>query len=157
MDNHNPEQREALWRRQLSAAERAELRREPELELEARLTEALRQLPDSPVPSNFTARVLNAVELEETRSLREPQTKGWGWHWHALLPRFAVAFTVLVLAGFGLQQHELARRNAQMAKSLALVASAHAVPSVEVLENLDAIERMGQPVRADTELLADLQ
>ena len=46
MEHQTPEQRESLWRRKLSAAERAGLRGQPELELEARLTEALTQLPE---------------------------------------------------------------------------------------------------------------
>ena len=157
MDHHTPEQREGLWRRKLSAAERAELRVEPELELEARLTETLAQLPDSPVPSNFTTRVLAAVDLEDARLARATEHRGWSWNWHSLLPRFAVACAVLLFAGFGLQHHELARHRAEMAKSLSLVATASAVPSVDALENLDAIQRMSQPARADTELLAALQ
>ena len=44
-----------------------------------------------------------------------------------------------------------------MAKSLSLVASASSVPSVDALENLEAIQQMGQPAHADTELLAALQ
>ena len=62
---HNPG--EALWRRKLSEAGRNALRAQPELELEARLTAALAKIPDAPVPSNFTARVLAAIELDEAR------------------------------------------------------------------------------------------
>ena len=40
-----------------------------DLELEARLTRALARLPDAPVPSNFTARLMQAVDLEESRRL----------------------------------------------------------------------------------------
>jgi hypothetical protein len=158
MDHYTPEQREALWRRKLPDAERAELRGQPELELEARLTEALTQLPDSPVPSNFTARVLEAIELEEARSARAAGNRGWRWNWHALLPRFAVAGAVLFFAGFGVQHHhELALHRAEMARSLSLVASANVVPSVAALEDLETIQRMSQPAHADTELLAALQ
>jgi len=40
---------------------------------EARLSEALDQLPNAPVPSNFTANVLQAVQLEENaQETREP-------------------------------------------------------------------------------------
>jgi hypothetical protein len=157
MDHHTPEQRERLWRRKLSAAERAELRGEPEVELEARLTEALAQLPDSPVPSNFTARVLAAVELEEARAARPAGRWGWRWNWHSLLPRLAVACAVLLFAGVGLQHHELARHRTEMARSLAAVATTSAIPSLDALENLEAIQRMSQPARADTDLLAALE
>ena len=61
---------ESLWRRKLSEAERATLRASPELELEAKLTAALGKISEASVPSNFTARVLAAVELEEMRSAR---------------------------------------------------------------------------------------
>lgn len=154
MEHQSPEQQELLWRRKLSGAERAELRGQPELELEARLTEALTQLPNAPVPSNFTARVLAAVELEEARSAR---SKGWRWNWHSLLPRFAVATAVLLFTGLVFQQHELARHRAELARSLSLVASARTLPSVDALENLEVIQRMSQPVQADTQLLAALQ
>ena len=65
MKNESPNLRESLWRRKLSPAERAGLRPQPELEVEARLTDVLRKIPDSPVPSNFTARLLDAVERTE--------------------------------------------------------------------------------------------
>ena len=154
MEHQTPDRRESLWRRKLSGAERAELRGQPELELEARLTEALTQLPNAPVPSNFTARVLAAIELEEARPAR---SRGWGWNWHSLLPRFAVVTAVLLLAGLELQHHELARHRAELARSLSLVASARTVPSVEALENLEVIQRLSPSAQADTELLAALQ
>src|SRR6516225_12355183 len=63
--------RELIWRRKLTEAERAELQTKPDnhadLEFESRLTEELDRLPDKPVPSNFTARVLQAIEREEMR------------------------------------------------------------------------------------------
>ena len=144
--------REPLWRRKLSAPERAALRAQPELELEARLTDALAKMPDAPVASNFTARVLEAVELEELQAARS----GWRWDWRLLLPRVAVAAAILVFTGIGLQRHEVYARRAELAKNLATVASTPA-PSLDALENLDAIQRMSQPVHADGELLAALQ
>src|SRR5947207_1198597 len=64
--------RELSWRRQLTGAEEAELRAwlaaQPEAqagwEAEAELNEALGRLADAPVSTNFTTRVLQAVELE---------------------------------------------------------------------------------------------
>ena len=101
--------RELSWRRELTAAEEAELRAwlaahpeaQADWEAEAGLNEALRQLPDAPVPSNFTARVLQAVEREA--ALRE-RRRGARWRvWHgrgAGCPglRFAAA---LARAGVG--------------------------------------------------------
>jgi len=154
MDNSNPEQMERLWRGKLSAAERADLRARPELELEARLTEVLTRLPNVPAPSNFSARVMAAIDLEEARSAR---SRGGPWHWRWLLPRLAVTAALLLLATWGLQQHQTRLHRAEMARSLSVVASAQVVPNVEALKNFDAIQRMSQSGRADTELLAALQ
>lgn len=153
MKNQPSDESLSLWRRKLSEAERAELRARPELELEARLSDALARMPDAAVPSNFTARVLNAVELEAARSARA----GWHWNWHSLLPRVAVATAVLFFAGISLQHHEAHSNRVTLAKNVAKVAVAQPPPSVDVLENLDAIQRMGASSHADGELLAALQ
>jgi hypothetical protein len=157
MEKQFPEQRDLLWRTKLSGRERAAMRNQPELELEARLTDALAQLPDAPVPSNFIARVLEATEREDARSGRAIKLRFWRWNWHALMPRVAVVTTVLVLGGFGVQHYETAQHRTELAKSLSLVASTQAVPSVDALENLEVIQRMSQPTHADTELIAALQ
>ena len=157
MENQTPESRESLWRRKISEAERAKLRSQPELELEARLTDALAQMPSMPVPSNFTARVLDAVELEEARSARSVQSEGWHWNWRMLLPRVAATAAILLFAGLGLQHHQVGLHRAEMAKSLSVVASAQTVPDVEALNNFETIQRMSQSGRADNELLVVLQ
>ncbi|HEX4350555.1 MAG TPA: hypothetical protein VH251_09210 [Verrucomicrobiae bacterium] len=157
MENQTPESRESLWRRKLSGAERAELRARPELELEARLTDSLARLPNAPVPSNFTARVLDAIELEEARSERSAKASGWHWNWHRLLPRVAVTAAVLLFAGMGFQRYEAGLHRAEMAQSLSVVASAKTVPSLDALNNFDTIRSMSQSGHADTELLADMQ
>ncbi|MGB7767791.1 MAG: hypothetical protein WBN22_02935 [Verrucomicrobiia bacterium] len=150
--------RELVWRRKLTDAERAELRAQPEAqadwELESRLTEGLARLPDAAVPSNFTARVLQAVEREELPAARK--SDGRWWHWPALLPRAAVTAAVAVFAGLAIQHHELNAQRAQLAQSVALMAEAQPLPSVEALKNFNAIQRMSQP-RADEELLALLK
>ena len=153
MENQSPETRESLWRRKLSETERAGLRAHPELELEARLTDALTGLPNAPVPSNFTARVLDAIEREDAQTAR---ARGWTLNWRALLPRVVVAAAVLVFAGVSFQRHEANSERIELVKNVALVAAAQPLPSVDALENLDAIQRMSQP-HADEELLALLQ
>lgn len=154
MENRLSNSSESLWRRKLSEAERAGLRTEPDLELEARLTAALTRLPDAPVPSNFTARVLDAIEFEERQAAR---TRGRTWNWRAWLPRLAVTGAILVFTGVGYRHYETAAQRAALVKTVAQVTAAQPVPSVDALENLDAIQRMSQPAHADTELLADLQ
>lgn len=120
--------------------------------LDARLNAALRRLPDAPVASNFTARVLDAVELEEKHAVRSH-----GWNWRSLFPRLAVATAVLVFAGITIQRYESSSHRLEIAKSVAMVAAAKSQPSVDALENLDAIQRIGQSAHADGELLAALQ
>jgi hypothetical protein len=146
--------RESLWRRKLSDAERAGLSVQPELELEARLTGALAKIPDAPVPSNFTARVLDAIELEEKQAVR---SHGWALNWRRLWPRVAVAAAVLIFAGVSLQRYDTQSRHAALARTLAMVARTPSLPNVDALDNLDAIQRMSQAGHADGELLAALQ
>jgi len=153
MENQPSNPGETLWRRKLSEAERDALRAQPELELEARLTAALARIPDAPVPSNFTARVLAAVELDEAAAARSP---GWALNWRLLWPRVAAVAAILILAGVSVQWHEFHSQRATLARSVALVA-AQPLPSVDALENLDAIQRMSRPAHADGELLAALQ
>jgi anti-sigma factor RsiW len=153
--------RESGWRRKLTEAEKAALRAylatNPEAradwEMESALNAALTRLPDAPVPSNFTARVLQAVEREEAR----PRIWSWRWTWHTLVPR--VAFTVAVITFIGLvfQHHEIYRQRIALARNVALVTRGQPMPSPEALENFDAIRRMSQPQHADDELLVLMQ
>jgi hypothetical protein len=147
--------RELVWRRKLTDTERAELRASPEaqmdLEVESHLTEGLARLPDAVVPSNFTARVLQAVERKQAR----PRATSWQWGWRVLVPRLAVGVAVIGIAGLTYQRHEFNQR-ARLAQNVALMAEAQPLPSVEALKNFNAIQRMSQP-HADEELLALLQ
>ena len=118
------------------------------------MRELLSRLPNAPVPSNFTARVMQAIELDELQAGRR---RRWSWNWHALLPRFAAAAVVVVAGGLVLHQHEISSRRNALAQSVALFANAQPLPSVEALNNFDAIQRMSQPAHADEELLALLQ
>jgi negative regulator of sigma E activity len=150
--------RESLWRRQLTDAERAELRARPEtaadLELESRLSEMLAKIPDAPVASNFTARLMQAVAREESRPSRRWSFR---WNWHVLLPRIAVTAAVVLFAGVTFHHYELVSQRTALAKNVALVAGSQPLPSVDVLDNFDAIQRLSQPAHADEELLALLQ
>ncbi len=148
--------RELVWRRKLTDAERAGLGAQPEmqadLEIESRLSEALARLPDAPMPSNFTARVLQAVERESV----PPRAINWYWTWRVLVPRVAVAAVVIAFAGLGIHRYELNAHRAVFARNVVLVAEAQPLPSVDALKNFNAIQRMSQP-RADDELLTLLQ
>jgi hypothetical protein len=120
------------------------------------LRELLSRLPNAPVASNFTARVMQSVELEESRRARKWE---FIFNWRAFLPRAAVATVAILFAGLMLQHHELNSHRAVLAQNVALVAEAQPMPSVDALKNFDAIQRMSQTTktRSDDELLALLQ
>ena len=122
-------------------------------ELQNELREMLSRLPDAPVSSNFTARVMQQIEMEESRRARRWNFR---WNWHAWLPRTTVTAAAVLFAGLTLHQHELASRRAALAKNVALVAEAP-MPDVDALKNFDLIRRMSQPARPDNELLALMQ
>ncbi|HTR40649.1 MAG TPA: hypothetical protein VMH87_03460 [Pseudomonadales bacterium] len=115
-----------------------------------RMREFLTRLPDVPVASNFTARVMQAIELEERRQSR---WRLFGWRWRVVIPRTATATVIVGLASFTFYQHEIYIQQVALAKSAALVASQQ-MPSMDALKNFDAIQRMGQTAHPDNELLA---
>ena len=150
--------RELAWRRKLTDTEKAGLRADPEaqadLELESRLSAALARVADAPVPSNFTARVLQAVEREEARGA---QTRSGSWYWRVLVPRLAALAVIIGLAGLAYRHHAFDQR-VKLAEDIALLAQAQPVPSVEALKNFDAIQRLSRTTsQADDKLLALLQ
>jgi negative regulator of sigma E activity len=160
-NEHLSRLRESGWRRKLTEAEQGELRAylaanpdaRADWEMEAALNAALTRLPDAGVPSNFTARVLQAVEREEAR----PRARGWRWNWHTLVPRVAFAAVVITFAGLAFQHHETYRQRITLARNVALATRGQPMPSPEALENFDAIRRMSQPQHADDELLTLMQ
>jgi anti-sigma factor RsiW len=154
--------RELSWRRTLTAAEEAELRAwlkghpevEADWEAEAALNETLRRLADVPVATNFTARVLQAVEREAADTSRSPILSWRAWHWRLRwLPRAALAAIVLGAGLFSLHELQAARRK-EMAQSVAVVSTVTSLPGPEILTNYEAICVMSQPPPADEELLA---
>jgi len=155
--------RETAWRRKLTDAEQAELRAwlaahpeaQDDWETEAALGELLARLPDAPVASNFTARVLQAVEREDAASEREHAAR-WPRFWRVFVPRIA---TTLVLVGAGLfayHRHVQAER-LQLIQSVAAVADVRSLPSPQFLQDFEAIRRLRPVPPADQELLALMQ
>lgn len=151
-----------LWRRPLSPAEAQQLQAQtaqnPELaetlETEAALTDLLARLPDAPVPSNFTAQVLQAIEAEPTGSavpwaaaLNWRQRLGW------LAPRLAWAMVLAVAAGLGWNQYHISRR-AQAMAGVVPVLQAAALPDPRLLQDFEAILELSElPSVTDLELL----
>jgi len=155
---------EISWRRKLSSAEERQLREwlaaHPEaqesFELEMGLTEALGKMPNVPVASNFTARVLQAVERE---AMAEAGAQDSRWNaWRKLprwLPKVASA-TVVVTAGLLAYLHN---HNVEVTQQ-ALVAQRIAgvlLPSPEILTNFDAIRIVSATPAPDEQLLALFQ
>jgi negative regulator of sigma E activity len=154
--------REISWRRKLNSAEEHELREwlaaHPEaqesLDLETGLTEALRKVPDVPVASNFTARVLQVVERETMAEARAQNSRWKVWRklprW---LPKVASA-TVVVMAGLLAYFHNNSVEvNQRAARSVAGVP----LPSPEILTNFDAIRIVSATPAPDEQLLALFQ
>lgn len=155
--------REIAWRRKLTDIEQAELRvwlaahpdAQADWAIEAALSEWLTRLPDVPVPSNFTARVLRAVERDAAASDRERAPR-WVWTWRALVPRAAVTVLVVGAGLFAYQRHALAQR-VELAQSVATVADVRSLPSPQFLKDFDVIRRLLPTPPADKDLLALMQ
>jgi len=156
--------RELSWRRRLTGPEEAELRawlsdhpeQQSDWETEAGLSASLSRLPEVPVPCNFTARVLQAVERESAEELRRGDGKWLTWLRRRWLPR--VAF-VAVVVGAGLlsyQQVGVAHRR-KLAESVAVVSGVSSLPSPDILKDFDAIQALKPTPHSDEQLLSLLQ
>ena len=152
--------RELRWRRPLTESEQAELRAwlaahpeaQPGWEVEKHLSAMLQQLPDAPVPSNFTARVLQAVGQETAAAGRRPGFQ-WARRWRGFLPRTAAAVVAVGLGLFAYHRYEAYR----LTTDVGIVAAVPEVPKPEVLEDFEAIRRLASAPQPDEELLALLQ
>ena len=156
--------RELSWQRRLTGPEEAELRAwlkahpetQADWEAEAGLNASLSGLPDVPVPGNFTARVLQAVEREAAAELRRPRGNWLSRRWLRWLPRMAFA-TVVVGAGLVSYQHLEAAHRKKLAESVAMVSAVSSLPSPEILKDFDAIQASNPTPAPDEQLLAVLQ
>lgn len=152
---------EASWRRSLTDDEQARLdlwlRTHPEAhhewEAESALNRLLEQLPEAPVASNFTARVLQAVERESAAEARREsvfdRVKQWFWR---PAPRVAWALLIAGLLGFGYHQHQTNVRG-EMARGLSVLANVATLSDPAVLQDFEAIERLGKSAPGDDEEL----
>jgi hypothetical protein len=155
--------REAGWRRKLTEAEQAELgahlaahpEAQADWEAEAGLNDVLGQLKDFSVSSNFTARVLQAVEREAAAQARE-RWKFW-WPSFGRAPKVAAAVLVAGMSVLAYHRHQVTTR-VELAESLVAVADVKSLPAYpEVLEDFEAIRRLSQTPPADEALLALLK
>ncbi|MEI7730273.1 MAG: hypothetical protein WCO56_11915 [Verrucomicrobiota bacterium] len=161
---------EAAWRRELTTPECAELQtwlaNHPEARAkwaaELALTSALRGLPDVPVSSNFTHRVLQAIDQETvvatTQTSWLDRVFGPGRLW---LPRFAMGLFVVGIGVMGYLQHQHSVRSelvvsVKEVSLLANVSTSSQMKTVEVWQDFDAIRRLGT-TGPDMELLSLLK
>ncbi len=169
---------ETLWRRELTVDERARLERQLAgdedqrlfFEEEEALSRLLTGVPDAPLSSNFTARVVAAVRLEAARSAHLGRDLGmagslrrWGGYFrHSWASRTAAAGLVLAIglsAFYGVKSYQ----RQQLIQTLATVTKVKAMPEIEVLQDFDAIRHLGRvqvsksTMEMDAALLAALQ
>lgn len=175
----NEHEQNELWekslRSQLTPKEQAQLEARlaarPELRAEwaeeLALCQAIRQLPEVPVSSNFTALVMQAVALEARQAQRveAPVSEGfWVWlrkHFVQLAASTAVVALAAVLA---VQQHQpvtpvtVLNSQQEMVGQIKDLAKVGPVPSVDMLKDYEAIRRLSQvSAEPDWDLLAALQ
>ena len=156
--------KEAAWRRALNRDEAAALqellRAHPEAHgawgEEAALNRLLERLPVAPVSSNFTARVLQAVQAAPTRpAWREwfapgqwlPESRAW---------RLAMCSMMVGASLLSFREYQAIHR-VRITRELSSVSRAAAVPPVEWLKDFDTINGMSRVKVADDELLSALE
>lgn len=128
-----------------------ELRRDPEMraswEEEQALERCLQALPNAPVSSNFTARVLQAARREEPSPKVERRSKSvFQWlRWHMALPLVGAAAVSLIL--FQMKERTARQELAATAKVVADIAgqiapAKSASTKVELLGNFEAVRTL---------------
>lgn len=136
--------REISWRRPLTEAEQAELQawlvahpqHQADIDAELALSATLTTLPDAPVPSNFTARVMQAITTDQPQAARPKAAAASPW-WRGLLPRLAVVSALLV-GGLLVWQQQVAHQK-DLAHVAREVASAKLLANPNVLTHFDEI------------------
>ena len=156
--------REASLRRKLTAGEEQRLQdyfaahpaAQTVWEEERNLHLLLRQLPEAPLASNFTALVRQAVEHENRGA---PASVLWHRWWPGLrswnlAQKTATLAMILCLMLLSYYQY-LASARATRARSVAEFSTVASWTSLETLQDFDAIRRL--PPAVDVELLKNLQ
>lgn len=140
------------------------LRSIPDLENEILLGKLLRELPQVPVSSNFTARVLAEIEAIEAEPLKTaPQGSLLDWLLYHLGYRIGAVATILVLVGFCYFSHE-EFKNVKLANKIVELSNVAPLEekeskiAVEIFKDFEIIQSLGQQSAfVDTELLAALK
>jgi hypothetical protein len=148
---------ETAWRRPLTPAEQADLRAwlaahpefEAEAQAEAALSVALARLPDAPVPSNFTARVLRQIEAEARAAApgHRPPVAWWRLYW----PQLAGVSAVVVL-GAGLWRVNLNQQQ-QLVQTAQEVAAVKLFSDPTLLTDFEEIASLTPPAATPDDIL----
>ncbi|MGC3961367.1 MAG: hypothetical protein QM813_26605 [Verrucomicrobiota bacterium] len=152
--------RDIAWRRRLTPAEQAELQAwlaahpeaQHDAELEAALDAALETRPPVPVSSNFTARVMQAIEAEARRETASATpVRQW---WQKFLPRLAITTCVLAISALAYRQY-LVSKQKELVTAAQEIASAQPLANTTVIQDFDVIRHLPAPsFAADEKLLA---
>jgi hypothetical protein len=165
MNKQRAEQlRDTATRRQLTPAEQDEWNvwlaasgsERPGWEEEMRLNQVLRSLSRPPVSSNFTARVLAALDRDRRGATRNrvpralwPAWLRWRWQWAA------GSLAVLALAVVVLQESPRVQARKEVVHSAGVLAEAGGPLSVDILQDFDAIYALpNAPLPSMTEFAA---
>lgn len=160
-ESSNHPLREASWRRRLTPAEEAELsawlathpEAAPDWQEELALTEALHRLPDVPLSSNFTARVVDAALRDTAAAAREySRQDGWNWSLARWLPRLAFGLAIGAAGFFSFQQIQEVQHQ-KIARSVSVLSEVASVPGPDALRDYEAILVLDASPAADEELL----
>lgn len=161
---HEPDRSELLnegLRRKLAPSEEAQLQKELEtagqtnLDEELHLNQLVRELPDAPLPSNFTAQVVQLAARENQS--RRPEWRWAGWVQELFstgLRKATAAGVALSLTVVGYWQYQMSVRES-VAQSLATISDVAVLPSVDMLKDFDAINQL-EYAKVDFELLQAL-
>jgi hypothetical protein len=156
--------KEAGWRRTLNGGEEAALQKflaaHPEARQawaeEAALNRLLQRWPAPPVSSNFTARLLQAVQNAPIRHTWRDWFAPAQWLPEGRAWRVAMCSMMVCLGLFSFHESQVIHR-ARMARELAGVSRLAALPRMEWLKDFDTINRISQVKVADDDLLAALE
>jgi hypothetical protein len=155
--------RETAWRRRLTTAEEAAMQAylaaHPaeglDWQAELELNQLLEKMPAAPpVASNFTARVLQAVERENAAQNRQSAASPMWLRLRNWLPKLAVASVLLGLFAVNYHREQVHARTA-LARSIVDLTTAMPASDSGLTQDFEPIRRLSdsQP-KADTELLA---
>jgi len=159
---------EASWRRKLTAEEQAQLRAflaahpeaQADWEEEALLNQQLDRLQEPQVASNFTAQVMQQLDLEVARQERQQTGAEVAPWWRRLVPRYASVLLLAFLVVTGVLQyreHQQIQRT-QLVDSVTQLTPVASVLRPELMQDFEAIQQLRYvPSVSDQELLAALE